>query len=55
MTTWVIIEEWYHFFVVFRWVDAMIHSNSDELVRAVRLKSPDISVYAGNLIKCLTV
>ena len=55
LTTWVIIDKWYRFFVVCWWVDAMIHSRSDELVRAVRLKSPDISVYAGNLIKCSTV
>ena len=55
LTTWVIIDKWYRFFVVFWWVDAMIHSNSDELVRAVRLKSPDISIYTGNLVKCLTV
>ena len=55
LTMWVIIDKWYHSFIVFWWVDAMIHLNSDELVCAVRLKSPDISIYAGNLIKCLTV
>ena len=33
----------------------MIHLHLDELVHAVRLKSPDISIYVGNLIKCSTV
>ena len=33
----------------------MIHSGPDKLVRAIGLRAPDISIYAGDLVKCSTL
>jgi len=55
LTAWIVVNKPYGFCIVVGWIDAMIHSGSDELIRVIRLKSPDVSIDTRDLIECSTV